>query len=135
MKHDAMYMDIAKRVAKESYCTRRQVGSCLVTPDGVTLIGYNGTASGLDNVCELGDGTTNPEVLHSEANALAKSLRAGVSTLGATLYVSTQPCLDCSKMIVQAGISRVVYAEQYRCDKGTDFLERCKVIVEHYRGG
>ncbi len=133
MKHDSLYMDIATRVAQESYCSRRKVGSCIVTPLGVTLIGYNGTVSGEDNICETEEGITKDEVLHAESNALAKSLRAGVSTDGATLYVSTQPCLHCSKMIIQAGIVRVVFKESYKCNKGTDFLLRCGVIVDKYQ--
>jgi dCMP deaminase len=131
-KQDNLYMDIASRVSCESYCTRKKVGSVILTPDGVTLVGYNGTAKGLDNVCELSDNTTNPEVLHSEANAFSKALMAGVSTRGATLYVTLQPCLDCAKIAYQAGIKRVVYRDTYSCSAGTDFLEKVGVDVEKY---
>lgn len=123
------YMDMARRVAEKSYCVRRKVGAVLLTPDDVTLIGYNGTASGLDNICELDDGTTNPEVLHAEVNALAKALRAGISTKGATMFVTLQPCLDCAKMLYQAGVVNVVYSEDYRCNKGLDFLKKVGILV------
>lgn len=129
-KKDDLYMDIAIRVSYESYCTRKKVGCVIVTPDLVTLVGYNGTVSGQDNTCELPDGTTKDTVLHAEANALAKALQAGVSTKGATLYCTLQPCINCAKMIYQAGISKVIYWNSYRCTKGLDFLKQCGIVVE-----
>lgn len=131
-KADKLYMDLAIRVAEESYCVRKKVGTVIVDKHGVILIGYNGTASGSDNTCELEDGTTDPEVLHSEMNAFSKALRVGMSTVGATLYVTLLPCLECAKMVVQAGVSRVVYLEDYRCKKGQAYLNKCSVPLEKF---
>lgn len=131
-KYDPLYMDLAKRVAQESYCERKKVGCVVVTPLGVSLVGYNGTVKGLPNVCELANGETDPNVLHAETNAFSKALMAGVSTLGSTLYVTLMPCLMCSKTAIQAGVKRVVYLEEYRCTKGVDLLRTCGIMVEQY---
>lgn len=131
-KTDALYIDLAHRVARESYCIRRQVGAVLVTAHGVCLPGYNGTVSGTPNQCELPDLTTDPRVLHAESNCLSKALRAGISTMGATLYVTLSPCIECAKMLIQAGVTRVVYAESYRCDKGLKLLRDCGVVAERF---
>ena len=131
-KTDALYMSIAHRVARESCCQRKQVGAVLVTAHGVCLPGYNGTPAGQPNVCELTDLTTDPRVLHAESNCLSKALRAGLSTVGATLYVTLSPCIECAKLLVQAGVTRVVYAESYRCNKGLLLLRDCGIVVEQY---
>jgi len=89
--------------------------------------GYNGTPSGFENVCELEDGTTKPYVLHAEANAITKVAKSGNSSLGATLYVTASPCLECAKLIIQSGIKRVVYSEKYRLDDGLKLLERANI--------
>lgn len=131
-KRDKLYMDLALRYAKESYCVRKQVGSVVVTVDEVTLGGYNGTGSGLDNVCELDDGTTNPETIHGEVNSLLKALRAGVSTKGADLFCTLAPCIECSKLIAECGIKRVVYKDTYKCDKGISYLLKRGVVVDKF---
>tara|TARA_R110000803_G_scaffold13482_9_gene37917 strand:- start:4869 stop:5282 length:414 start_codon:yes stop_codon:yes gene_type:complete len=125
-----LFLSLAERVSQESYCVRKKVGAVLVTSHGVISIGYNGTASGESNVCELEDGTTNPEVLHAESNVFAKTLKAGLSTDGAKLYVTLQPCLDCAKLIYQSGIKEVYFSEKYRCTKGVAFLERLGILVK-----
>ena len=129
-KTDKLYLDLARRVSHESYCKRKQVGAVLLTEDLISIVGYNGTASGFDNVCELPDGTTKAEVLHAEANAFAKAMRAGLSTKGSTLYCTFQCCVHCSKMAYQAGVKRVVYLEKSNKDGGIDFLRLCGVMVE-----
>lgn len=114
---DSLYLGIAHLYAKRSKAKRKQVGACLVTPDGVVLGGYNGTPSGWDNTCEetLPDGSlrTKTSVLHAEHNCILKAAREGVSTKGATIYITLQPCQLCSAMLAQAGILRIVYSEDY----------------------
>jgi dCMP deaminase len=127
---DKLYIDLAHRVAAESYCKRKQVGAILALSSGILLPGFNGAVSGLPNVCETDDGDTLPTTLHAESNVYSKALRAGVSTIGGTLYVTLSPCIECAKLTVQAGITRVVYEERYRCDEGLTLLEECGVIVE-----
>jgi dCMP deaminase len=132
-KSDKLYMDLAIRVSKESSCVRKKVGTVIVDKCGVILIGYNGTAAGEDNTCELPDGSTAPEVLHSEMNAFSKALRVGMSTVDATLYVTLLPCLECAKMVVQAGVSRVVYLEDYHCKRGHKYLNKCGVTLQKFK--
>jgi dCMP deaminase len=132
-KTDNLYMDIADRASRESYCVRAKVGSVIVTPDLVTLVGYNGTVKGAENACELDNGTTDPSVIHAETNALAKALNAGVSTKGSTIYITLSPCVQCSKLIKQSGVVRVVYKEEYRCTAGIDFLRKHGVQVDKHR--
>jgi dCMP deaminase len=129
-KTDRLYMDIARRVATESYCQRRKVGCVIVTPTLATVIGYNGAIPGSPNVCELPDGTTDPAVIHAEHNALLKAEAHGISLHGATCYVTMQPCQSCASRLVAAGVSRVVYHESYRCDKGLTMLNECGILVE-----
>ena len=136
MKHKSkyikMYMQMAELVASYSYCVRKKVGCIVVFPDGLIAEGLNGTAEGDDNKCELDDGTTSPETLHAEMNALGKALTAGYSTLGATLYITLSPCLDCAKMIKIAGISHVIYLNDYKCKKGIEYLRKRCIVVEKY---
>ncbi|MBQ3691375.1 MAG: dCMP deaminase family protein [Bacteroidales bacterium] len=124
---DKRYLRMARIWAENSYCTRRKVGALLVKDKMIISDGYNGTPSGFENVCELEDGTTKPYVLHAEANAITKVAKSGNSSLGATLYVTASPCLECAKLIIQSGIKRVVYSEKYRLDDGLKLLERANI--------
>lgn len=124
---DRRYLRMARIWAENSYCTRRQVGALLVKDKMIISDGYNGTPSGFENVCELEDGTTKPYVLHAEANAITKVAKSGNSSLGATLYVTASPCLECAKLIIQSGIIRVVYSEKYRLDDGLKLLQRAAI--------
>ena len=118
--------------AKNSYCTRRKVGAILVKDRMIISDGYTGTPSGFENVCEDENGVTKPYVLHAEANAITKVAKSGNSSLGATLYVTASPCLECAKLIIQAGINRVVYQEEYRITDGVDLLRRAGIQVEKF---
>lgn len=113
--------------AENSYCTRRKVGALLVKNQMIISDGYNGTPSGFENVCELEDGSTKPYVLHAEANAITKVAKSNNSSEGATLYITASPCLECSKLIIQSGIKRVVYSEKYRLEDGLDLLKRADI--------
>lgn len=129
-KFDKSYLDMAAIWARNSYCKRRQVGALVVKDNMIISDGYNGTPSGFENVCEDETGATKPYVLHAEANAITKLAKSGMSGGGSTLYVTASPCLECSKLIIQAGISRVVYRDEYRLTDGVDLLKRAGVIVE-----
>ena len=118
--------------AKNSYCTRRKVGAILVKDRMIISDGYNGTPSGFENVCEDENNVTKPYVLHAEANAITKVARSNNSSLGATLYITDSPCLECAKLIIQAGITRVVYEQEYRVRDGVDLLLRAGVQVEKF---
>ena len=126
---DKSYLDMAAIWARNSYCKRRQVGALLVKDKMIISDGYNGTPSGFENICEDETGATKPYVLHAEANAITKVAKSGNSSLGATLYVTASPCLECSKLIIQAGIKRVVYRDEYRLTDGVDLLRRAGVEV------
>ena len=115
--------------AKNSYCIRRQVGAILVKDRMIISDGYNGTPSGFENVCEE-DGVTKPYVLHAEANAITKVAKSSNSSEGATLYITDSPCMECAKLIIQAGIKRVVYAREYRITDGADLLRRAGIQVD-----
>ena len=128
-KFDRSYLEMASVWAKNSYCTRRQVGAILVKDRMIISDGYNGTPSGFENICEE-DGVTKPYVLHAEANAITKVAKSGNSSEGATLYVTASPCLECSKLIIQSGIKRVVYRDEYRLTDGIDLLRRAGIEVE-----
>ncbi|MBF1435661.1 MAG: dCMP deaminase family protein [Prevotella micans] len=128
---DRRYLRMARIWAENSYCQRRQVGALVVKNKMIISDGYNGTPSGFENVCEDADGITYPFVLHAEANAITKLARSGNNSDGSTLYVTAAPCIECSKLIIQSGIKRVVYAEQYRLTDGTDLLEKAGVKVEY----
>lgn len=129
LKLDERYLRMAMIWAENSYCTRRQVGALLVKDKMIISDGYNGTPSGFENVCEDDNNKTKPYVLHAEANAITKVAKSNNSSEGATLYVSSSPCLECSKLIIQAGIKRVVFSEQYHMNDGVELLERAKIEV------
>ena len=129
-KFDARYLEMAAIWAKNSYCKRRQVGAILVKDRMIISDGYNGTPSGFENVCEDENGLTKPYVLHAEANAITKVAQSGNSSEGATLYVTASPCVECAKLIIQAGIKRVVYKDEYRLTDGVDLLRRAGIEVE-----
>lgn len=124
---DRRYLDMATIWAGNSYCRRRQVGALIVKDKMIISDGYNGTPSGFDNICEDENGDTYRYVLHAEANAITKVAQSNNSSLGSTLYVTTSPCLECSKLIIQAGITRVVFRELYRLSDGIDLLRRAGV--------
>ena len=117
--------------AENSYCVRRRVGALIVRDQMIISDGFNGTPAGFENVCEDEDGITKPYVLHAEANAITKVARSNNSSEGATLYVTASPCLECSTLIIQAGIRRVVYHELYRMSDGIDLLKRASVECIH----
>ena len=130
MKFDNRYMEMAAVWAKNSYCKRLQVGALIVKDKMIISDGYNGTPSGFENICEDESGATKPYVLHAEANAITKVAKSGNSSDGATLYVTASPCLECSKLIIQSGIRRVVYRDEYRLTDGIDLLRRAGIEVE-----
>ena len=129
-KFDASYLEMAEVWAANSYCKRRKVGALLVKDRMIISDGYNGTPSGFENVCEDEDGVTKAYVLHAEANAITKVAQSGNSSAGATLYVTASPCMECAKLIIQAGIRRVVYRDAYRLTDGVDLLKRAGIEVE-----
>lgn len=124
---DRRYLDMASIWAGNSYCTRRKVGALIVKDKMIISDGYNGTPSGFPNVCEDSNGDTFRYVLHAEANAITKVAQSNNSSSGSTLYVTTSPCMECSKLIIQAGIRRVVFREMYRLRDGLDLLEAAGV--------
>lgn len=128
---DRRYLRMARIWAENSYCTRRQVGALIVKDKMIISDGYNGTPSGFPNVCEGDDGLTLSCVLHAEANAITKIARSGNNSDGATLYVTDAPCIECAKLIIQAGITRVVYARSYRLADGIELLQKAGIEVEH----
>lgn len=128
---DMRYLRMARIWSENSYCARRQVGAILVKDKMIISDGYNGTPSGFPNVCESDEGVTFPWVLHAEANAITKVARSNNSSEGSTLYVSTSPCMECSKLIIQAGIKRVVFSELYRITDGLDLLRKAGVTVDY----
>ena len=115
--------------SENSYCIRRQVGALIVKNKMIISDGYNGTPSGFENICEDENNVTKPYVLHAEANAITKIARSNNNSDGATLYVTDSPCIECSKLIIQAGIQRVVYAREYRLSDGIDLLKRAGISV------
>lgn len=120
---------MARIWAENSYCKRRQVGALVVKDKMIISDGYNGTPSGFENICEEND-ITKPYVLHAEANAITKLARSSNNSDGSTLYVTASPCIECAKLIIQAGIRRVVYAEKYRLNDGIQLMERAGIKVE-----
>jgi len=140
LKLDERYLRMALIWAENSYCKRRQVGALLVKSKMIISDGYNGTPSGFENNCEDENNKTKPYVLHAEANAITKVAKSNNSSEGATLYVTSSPCLECSKLIIQAGIHRVVFSEPYHMNDGIELLERAgievvKVIIEELKPG
>ena len=128
---DKRYLKMARIWASNSYCIRRQVGALLVKDKMIISDGYNGTPSGFENECEDDQDTTKTYVLHAEANAITKVAKSNNSSEGSTLYITTSPCMECSKLIIQSGIVRVVYEEKYRITNGLDLLERAKIELVH----
>ncbi|MCH5175558.1 MAG: dCMP deaminase family protein [Prevotellaceae bacterium] len=128
---DCRYVRMARIWAENSYCRRRQVGALVVKDKAVISDGYNGTPSGFENVCEDESNVTKPYVLHAEANAITKLARSHNSSEGATMYITASPCIECAKLIIQAGIRRVVYSEKYRLEDGLNLLKRAGVEVEY----
>ena len=128
-KLDKRYIRMATIWAENSYCTRRQVGALIVKNKMIISDGYNGTPSGFENVCEDDNNVTKPYVLHAEANAITKIARSNNSSDGATLYVTAAPCIECAKLIIQAGIKRVVYSSHYRLEDGIELLQRANIEV------
>ena len=126
---DLRYLRMARIWAENSYCHRRQVGALIVKDKMIISDGYNGTPSGFENVCEDEHGLTKPYVLHAEANAITKIARSGNNSDGSTLYVTDEPCIECAKLIIQAGIRRVVYSREYRLHEGRELLERAGIEV------
>ena len=128
---DKRYLRMARIWASNSYCKRRQVGALLVKDKMIISDGYNGTPSGFENKCEEETGDTKSYVLHAEANAITKVAKSNNSSDGSTLYITTSPCIECSKLIIQAGVIRVVYEEKYRITDGLDLLERAQIGLIH----
>ena len=128
---DNRYLRMASIWAENSYCQRRKVGAIIVKDQMIISDGYNGTPSGFENICEDEDGRTKPYVLHAEANAITKVARSNNSSDNATLYVTASPCVECAKLIIQAGIKRVVYNELYRICDGLDLLTRAGIECVH----
>ena len=131
LKYDLAYLKIACEWAKLSYCERKKVGAIIVKDRMIISDGYNGTPSGFENVCESDIGTTKWYVLHAEANAILKVARSTQSTEGATSYQTLSPCKECSKLIYQSGIKRVVFTEKYKDTEGVDFLIKAGIELEH----
>ena len=127
---DERYLRMARIWAENSYCVRRQVGALIVRGNAIISDGYNGTPSGFENMCEDEYNKTKPYVLHAEANAITKVAKSNNSSLGATLYVTASPCIECAKLIIQAGIRRVVYSENYRSEDGVRLLQQANIEVE-----
>ena len=132
-KFDKHYLEMAAVWAKNSYCKRRQVGALLVKNKMIISDGFNGTPAGFENQCEDENDVTKPYVLHAEANAITKVAKSGNSSEGATLYITTAPCIECAKLIIQSGIERVVYSEEYRKSEGIELLKRANIKVENFK--
>lgn len=135
---DSRYLRMAQIWAENSYCRRRQVGALIVKDKMIISDGYNGTPVGFENVCEDDDNHTKAYVLHAEANAITKVAQSNNSSSGSTLYVTASPCIECAKLIIQAGIKRVVFGEVYRLTDGIDLLKRAGiecVLLEHDGNG
>ena len=129
LKLDLRYLRMARIWAENSYCRRRKVGALVVKDKMIISDGYNGTPSGFENVCEDEGNITKPYVLHAEANAITKLARSSNNSDGSTLYVTASPCIECSKLIIQAGIKRVVYGESYRFEDGIALLRKANIEV------
>jgi len=125
------YMDVAERFAQLSSAKRLNVGAIVVKDDRIISIGYNGMPTGWDNCCEDSNNKSKPEVLHAESNAIAKLAKSGESGLGASIFITHSPCIECAKLIYQSGISTVYYKNPYRSSAGIEFLKKSKVRVIH----
>ena len=128
-KLDLRYLRMARIWAENSYCKRRQVGALVVKDKMIISDGYNGTPSGFENLCEDANNVTQPYVLHAEANAITKLARSNNNSDGSTLYVTASPCIECSKLIIQSGIKRVVYGEKYRLEDGINLMKKAGIEV------
>jgi dCMP deaminase len=124
---DRRYLRMARIWAENSYCIRRKVGALIVKERMIISDGYNGTPTGFENICEDDDNHTKSYVLHAEANAITKVAQSSNSSKGATLYITASPCLECAKLIIQSGIIRVVYGEEYRMSDGIELLQRAGI--------
>ena len=133
IEYDKRYLEMARIWAKNSYCERRQVGAIIVKEKMIISDGYNGTPSGFENICEDEDHLTKPYVLHAEANAITKVAKSNNSSEDATLYVTTSPCMECSKLIIQSGIKRVVFCDKYHKTEGLKLLERANIEINHIK--
>jgi len=135
-QYDNLYMTIAESVSLMSHAIRNKVGSVLVKDNNIIAYGFNGTPTGLSNVCEIEDEngklTTKPEVIHSEVNLLSKAAKAGSSTDNSTLYITLSPCVNCAVLLIQSGIKKVIYKNEYRDLKGIDLLRSVGIIVEKF---
>ena len=129
LQFDKRYLEMAQIWGKNSYCKRRQVGALIVQGKMIISDGYNGTPSGFENICEDENGVTKPYVLHAEANAITKVAKSNNSSENATLYVTTSPCLECAKLIIQSGIRRVVFSDKYHNEDGLRLLERANIEI------
>ena len=129
---DYRYLRMATIWSENSYCERRKVGALIVKDKMIISDGFNGTPTGFENVCEDENNVSKPYVLHAEANAITKIARSGNNSDGATLYVTDSPCIECSKLIIQAGIKRVVYMREYRLTDGVELLRRAGIEVVRY---
>ena len=128
-KLDYRYLRMARIWAENSYCKRRQVGALVVKDKMIISDGYNGTPSGFENLCEDSNNVTHPYVLHAEANAITKLARSNNNSDGSTLYVTASPCIECSKLIIQSGIKRVVYGEKYCLEDGINLMKKAGIEV------
>ncbi|MDH5412551.1 MAG: dCMP deaminase family protein [Flavobacteriaceae bacterium] len=131
LRYDVAYLKMAREWAKLSYCKRKQVGALIVKDKMIISDGYNGTPTGFENVCEDDDNHTKWYVLHAEANAILKVASSTQSCKGSTLYITMSPCRECSKLIHQSGIKRLVYADAYKDDEGLQFLKKAGVELVH----
>jgi dCMP deaminase len=130
---DIRYLKMAQIWAENSYCKRRKVGALIVKDRMIISDGYNGTPAGFENICEDENDKTKPYVLHAEANAITKVAQSNNSSRGATLYVTSSPCLECSKLIIQAGIKRVVFSDNYRLQDGIEILKRAGIEIKQIK--
>ncbi len=130
---DERYLRMARIWAENSYCKRRKVGALIVKERMIISDGYNGTPAGFENICEDENYITKPYVLHAEANAITKVAKSNNSSEGATLYITTSPCMECSKLIIQAGLKRVVFSELYSKNEGLDLLKRAGIEILHIK--
>ena len=133
LRYDKAYMKMAIEWASLSHCTRKKVGALIVKDNMIISDGYNGTPSGFENICECNEGETKWYVLHAEANAILKCAKHGQSCQGADLYLTLSPCKDCSKLIHQAGIKRVIYHVKYKDESGLEFLEKANIELQHLK--
>jgi dCMP deaminase len=128
---DKRYLRMAEIWAENSYCKRRQVGALIVNNQMIISDGYNGTPAGFENICEDENNQTKPYVLHAEANAITKVAASNNNSSGATIYITSSPCIECAKLIIQAGIKRVVYSEKYHTEEGITLLQRAGINVDY----